>query len=489
MASWSPPYKDCFAERGFHKGVGLDILFSTPENLYSPKEWQEPEAHYNIPRARPRSRHDWGTHSPPPQRSSTESRGDARPASLNPCQDRAHTLTLPHRALAVFKPGIYSSPQGYQTTTVDKPRMLKATITSSSSDSNLPVQYQSQDFLKQSRLNQQQQLPSFSPKTVHEENFSPKTVNQTSFSPKTVHHTSFSPKTVHHTSFSPKTVYRNMTTCQHKVNTITDSNTVEGNNRSHCNNIKSQVDMTSQNVFGQPCVRASLRSPHSSQQTHTDRNIEEALRRLITLDNTSEDPRTDASCRRSLSTEISLDMSALGFSQACSPVSDCPELDGLEGLSASELSLREDCGPGQTPPPKPGWSLEWTNLVHASEIYGEQRASELVTPRKPRGSGSEGGPPNHNPHAYNVKPTLLIPESSDLAYRIDHLEELMRQLEGNLDKERQDKVALMEELTILRETNQRLWEESLSSNEQLRKLSVLFNVAPGLMPRGNNPQY
>jgi hypothetical protein len=50
-------------------------------------------------------------------------------------------------------------------------------------------------------------------------------------------------------------------------------------------------------------------------------------------------------------------------------------------------------------------------------------------------------------------------------------------------QEKQDRIALMGEVTILRETNQRLWEESISSNEKLCKLSLLFNMAPGMVPR------
>ncbi|XP_010897136.2 signal-induced proliferation-associated 1-like protein 3 isoform X2 [Esox lucius] len=641
MASCSPAHKGWFGERGVHQGVGLDVLFSgrdfdTPEHLYSPNETQQcqqAKSHYASPRTPPRPLNIWGTYSPPPQRPGP------RPAPLNQCHGyHAHTLPLPRRALAVFKPwwvkqrgnhregGTHCSPQGYKTHTLEKPCMLRATITSSSSDSNHPVQDQSQDFQEQSKLsqqhfNKQQQMPSlspetahqpifsnktayqpshspktayqpshspktayqpshspktayqpshspktahqpsFSPKTVHQPSFSPKTVyqpshspktthqpsfspntvyqpshspktaHQPSFSPKTVHQPSFSPKTVHQPSFSPntvyqsshspktahqpsfspntvyqsshspktahqpsfspKTVYRSLTTWEHKVNTITDNNTTEINNSTHCNNIKRQVDMTSQNVFGQPRVMAALRSPHSPRQTHTDRNIEEALRRLIVLDNTSEDSRTDASCRQSLSTEISLDKCPSDFSQPCSPVSDCPELEGLGDLSASEQSLTEGWNPGHSPPPEPGWSLDWSNPVNASNAYEGQRAVEPVSPSKPQRHGSDSGPASHYLQGYSVQPILTIPECSDLADRLHHLEELLRRLEGNLDKERQDKVALMEEVTILRETNQRLWEESLSSNEQLRKLSVLFNVAPGMMPREreNDQQY
>lgn len=56
-----------------------------------------------------------------------------------------------------------------------------------------------------------------------------------------------------------------------------------------------QVDMTSQNVFGQPRLQASLREPLSPQQSHKS-NLEEELRRLIILDtpdNSSGDPESN----------------------------------------------------------------------------------------------------------------------------------------------------------------------------------------------------
>ncbi|XP_055798649.1 signal-induced proliferation-associated 1-like protein 3 isoform X3 [Salvelinus fontinalis] len=447
MASYSPTHKGWFGERGVHQGIGLDILFSGRDfdtsNLYSQngtQQLQEAKSHYACPRAPQRSLHGWGTYSPPPQRPSTGSRG-----GTNQCQGYyAHTLPLPHRALPVFRPCVCRSPQGYNTTTVDKPCMLRATITSSPSDSNHPVQDQSQ----QHRPNQQQVI-------------------------KQQHQPSLSQKPVYQPSLSPTPIYRRLTTWQLKDNTNTD-NTIKTNSP-HSNRIRRQVDMTSQNVFGQPRVLASLRCPPSPRQTHKTTNLEEELR-LIILD--TEDSERDASCRHSLSSEISLGSGPLDSSLACSPVSDCPELEGLEDLSASELSLTEGWDPGHIPLLDPAWGLEWSNLVNAAKAYEAKRTVEPIPPSKSKKHGSEGGPaacpPNHYPpQGYNAQPTLRSEVPSDLS-RLHHLEALLRHLESNLEKEREDKVALMEEVTILRETNQRLWEESLSSNEQLCKLSLLW---------------
>nr|XP_029526703.1 signal-induced proliferation-associated 1-like protein 3 isoform X2 [Oncorhynchus nerka] len=550
MASYSPTHKGWFGERGVHQGIGLDILFSGRDfdtsNLYSQndtQQLQEAKSHYACPRAPQRSLHGWGSYSPPPQRPSTGSRG-----GTNQCQSyHAHTLPLPLpcRALPVFRPCVYSSPQGYNATTVDKPCMLRATITSSPSDSNQPVQHQSQQprpnqqqvikqqhqsqqprpnhqqVIKQQHQSQQprpnhqqvikQQHQSQQPRPNHQQVIKQQHQSQQprpnhqqvikqqhqSQQPRPNHqqvikqqHQSQQPrpnqqqviKQQHQPSFSPTPIYRRLTTWQHKDNTNTD-NTVKTNSP-HSNRIKRQVDMTSQNVLGQPRVLASLRGPPSPRQTHKTTNLEEELR-LIILD--TEDSGRDASCRHSLSTEISLGSGPLDSSLACSPVSDCPELEGLEDLSASELSLTEGWDPGHIPLQAPAWGMEWSKLVNAAKAYEAKRTVEPIPPSKSKKHGSEGGPaacpPNHYPpQGYNAQPTLRSEVPSDLS-RLHHLEALLRHLESNLEKEREDKVALMEEVTILRETNQRLWEESLSSNEQLRKLSLLFNMAPGMMPR------
>ncbi|KAL0994250.1 hypothetical protein UPYG_G00119830 [Umbra pygmaea] len=460
-------------QQGWHgdgkglQGVGLDVLFSSRDLDAHPflpndlEQHQQAKSHYACPRAPPRSLYDWGTYSPPPQRPSpnTESRGGPRPASLNQCRGY-HAHTLPRRGLAVFKPGVYISPQGCKSTSVDKPPLLRATITSSCSDFNQPCQLLSQDLQQQSRPSQQQAI-------------------------KPQHQPSLSPETVYQPSLSPKPVYNRQTSWQHKINTVTDGNTIDTNHISNSRSIKShvirQVDMTSQNVFGQPRILASLRCPNSSRKTQTDWNMQEALKRLIVLDNTSEASGRDAFCHHSLSTEVSLGSGS--FSQACSPVSDCPELDGLEDLSASELSLTEGWDLGHDPLPDPSWILERGNLINVAKAYGDGRTMDPVPPSEPKMHGPECGAPTHPLQGYNVQPRLKIKESLDVANRLHHLEALLSHLESNLEKERQDKVALVEEVTVLREANQRLWEESLSSNEQLRKLSLLFNVAPGMTPR------
>ncbi|CAB1316283.1 unnamed protein product [Coregonus sp. 'balchen'] len=562
MASYSPANEGWFGERGVHQGIGLDILFSgrdfnTP-NLYSPNDTlqlQEAKSHYACPRAPQRSLHGWGTYSPPPQKPSpsTESRGGAssaaRPASLNQCLGYH---TLPRRALAVFRPCVYSSPQGYNTTTVDKPRMLRATITSSPSDSNHPVQHQSQD--QKPRPNQQQVIkqqhqpslspkpvyqpslspkpvyqpslspmpvyqpslspkpvyqPSLSPKPVYQPSLSPKPVYQPSLSPKPVYQPSLSPMPVYQPSLSPKPVYQPSLSLKPVYQPSLSPKPVYQPSLSPKPVYQPSLSLKpvyqpslslkpvyQPSLSPKPVYRPSLSPKPVYRPSLSPKPVYQpslspmpVYRRLTTWqhkDNTNTDSNTiktnnspHSNSIKSLSTEISLGRGPLDSSLACSPVSDCPELEGLEDLSASELSLTEGWDPGHIPLLDPTWSLEWSKLVNAAKAYEAQRTVEPIHPSKPKKHGSEGGPaacpPNHYPpHGYNALPTLRSEVPSDLS-RLHHLEVLLRHLESNLEKERQDKEALMEEVTILRETNRRLWEESLSSNEQLRKLSLLFN--------------
>ncbi|MBN3319099.1 SI1L3 protein, partial [Atractosteus spatula] len=78
------------------------------------------------------------------------------------------------------------------------------------------------------------------------------------------------------------------------------------------------------------------------------------------------------------------------------------------------------------------------------------------------------------PPTPRTTPTIGEDISSDLSGRIHHLEVMLRQLNSDLEKEKQDKVALLVEVANLRENNQRLQEESQTASEQLKKFSQMF---------------
>ncbi|XP_072551639.1 signal-induced proliferation-associated 1-like protein 3 isoform X2 [Salminus brasiliensis] len=180
-------------------------------------------------------------------------------------------------------------------------------------------------------------------------------------------------------------------------------------------------------------------------------------------------------------------------------------------LSASELSLTEvrdkvpplrRLDPGLMPLPDTATGLEWSSLVNAAKAYEEgcfgpeltpdpeprvqteapslvQRAVSLFSLTEPHVAELRPviSPVHfHTPQTPRTTPTFSSDElPNDLSGRLYHLEVMLKQLNTDLEKEKQDKVALLAEMAHLRQNNQRLQEESLSASEQLRKFSQLLS--------------
>ncbi|XP_036379330.1 signal-induced proliferation-associated 1-like protein 3 isoform X2 [Megalops cyprinoides] len=160
-------------------------------------------------------------------------------------------------------------------------------------------------------------------------------------------------------------------------------------------------------------------------------------------------------------------------------------------ISASELSLTEirdkvvplRCiDPGLMPLPDASCGLEWASLVNAAKAYEVQRTVSLYS-LSDQGTGADMRQTINAVHAHTPQ-TSRTPANissgevpNDLSGRLYHLEVMLKQLNKDLEKEKQDKVALLAEVANLRENNQRLQEESQSASEQLRNLSQLFNGA------------
>uniref|UniRef100_A0A8C6NR67 Signal induced proliferation associated 1 like 3 n=1 Tax=Nothobranchius furzeri TaxID=105023 RepID=A0A8C6NR67_NOTFU len=252
----------------------------------------------------------------------------------------------------------------------------------------------------------------------------------------------------------------------------TAKQTEEGNTSSH-------VDTNSKNVFGQPRLRASLRDLRSPRRTYKS-TIEDDLKKLIIMDGPGEMSQTDLSPRHNLQRTFSDESLCSGrrdASFACSEnqmnptdvLFTCtlptrkhsrillnvasymlliPFFLPSVPLSASELSLTEirdkvpplrRLDPGLMPLPDTACGLEWSSLVNAAKAY-------------------EGGDEVPN----------------DLSGRLHHLEMMLKQLNNDLEKEKQDKVVLLAEMANLRENNQRLQEESQTASQQLRQFSKLI---------------
>ena len=117
MASSRPTQEGWFLERGDNHG--LNSIFFSNRAFVDPAVHvpsgapQEDTSHYACPRTPSRSLHSWGTYSPPPQTPGLNPRdpnpGDVSPAGAAPVKPprqryHAHTLPLPRRGLAVFRP-------------------------------------------------------------------------------------------------------------------------------------------------------------------------------------------------------------------------------------------------------------------------------------------------------------------------------------------------------------------------------------------------
>ncbi|RVE64876.1 hypothetical protein OJAV_G00130250 [Oryzias javanicus] len=276
-------------------------------------------------------------------------------------------------------------------------------------------------------------------------------------------------------------------------------------------NSRKHIDTNSKNVFGQPRLRASLRDLRSPRRTYKS-TIEDDLKKLIIMDNPGESPARDPSPRRTLQRTFSDESLCSGrrdASFACSEDQSTPtdvlftctlptrkhgaSSNHFQGkkmpLSASELSLTEmrdkvpplrRLDPGLMPLPDTACGLEWSSLVNAAKAYEAQRAVSLFSLVEPQVVSPETRPVAspvqfQTPQTPRTTPTFSSDEgSNDLSGRLNQLEVMLKQLNNDLEKEKQDKVVLLAEMANLRENNQRLQEESQSASEQLRKFNVLF---------------
>uniref|UniRef100_A0A665UHP3 Signal-induced proliferation-associated 1 like 3 n=1 Tax=Echeneis naucrates TaxID=173247 RepID=A0A665UHP3_ECHNA len=269
---------------------------------------------------------------------------------------------------------------------------------------------------------------------------------------------------------------------------------------SESSNSKKQVDTNSKNVFGQPRLRASLRDLRSPRRTYKS-TIEDDLKKLIIMDNPllclslfslallnihCQHEFTD--CDGSFCGDLgSLVVISSHCCCDCNGLFNCPTVP----LSASELSLTEvrdkvpplrRLEPGLMPLPDTACGLEWSSLVNAAKAYEAQRAVSLFSLTEPQVGAPDVRPvispvQFHTPQTPRTTPTFSGDEvPNDLSGRLYHLEVMLKQLNNDLEREKQDKVVLLAEMANLREDNQRLQEESQTASEQLRKF-IFFQEA------------
>nr|XP_014348558.1 PREDICTED: signal-induced proliferation-associated 1-like protein 3 [Latimeria chalumnae] len=282
---------------------------------------------------------------------------------------------------------------------------------------------------------------------------------------------------------------------------------------------KKQIDLSSKNVFGQPRLRASLRDLRSPRKNYKS-TIEDDLKKLIIMDNPmteqekemSQSPRKtlkrtqsdesicsgrrDASYANTATFEQSLHNDVL-FTTAY-PSSTLPGRRPYQqqgaNICVSELSLMDarekaplrHIDPGMMPLPDTASGLEWSSLVNAAKAYEVQRAvslfslneSTLISDNQPACSPVQPSQTDlEKLPTPRTTPTLSEDPPSDLTGKVYQLEAMLKQLHDDLQKEKQDKVALQVEVASLRENNQRLQEESHSATEQLKKFAEIFSSA------------
>ncbi|XP_064780610.1 signal-induced proliferation-associated 1-like protein 2 isoform X1 [Oncorhynchus masou masou] len=133
--------------------------------------------------------------------------------------------------------------------------------------------------------------------------------------------------------------------------------------------------------------------------------------------------------------------------------------------------------PGLMPLPDSASGLDWSHLVDAARTFEDQRVasfctmtdmqraealqiSQELTRRVAAAEGAALEAGNNSP--------------STLTGKVNQLEVILRQLQYDLRKEKEDKVLLQVEVQHLRQDNMRLQEESQTSAAQLRKFTEWF---------------
>ncbi|XP_075048314.1 signal-induced proliferation-associated 1-like protein 1 isoform X2 [Mixophyes fleayi] len=178
----------------------------------------------------------------------------------------------------------------------------------------------------------------------------------------------------------------------------------------------------------------------------------------------------------------------------------------LGEFSASDTSLTDIHDQRRQPMPDPGLmplpdaasDLEWSNLVDAAKAFEvdlhhrsdlhtlcsstsqiDQRASFFTSTddeHRPGSSASVGD--QLEGQATSQSSTYYGKESpTSLATKVEQLESMLKMLQYDLKKEKEDKANLQAEVQLLREDNMRLQEESQSASAKLKKFTEwVFNT-------------
>ncbi|KAJ8288874.1 hypothetical protein COCON_G00015330, partial [Conger conger] len=272
----------------------------------------------------------------------------------------------------------------------------------------------------------------------------------------------------------------------------------------------------------QPQLTATMRDLQSPQRL-TKSTVEEDLKKLIALDSpppVSNEHKpsfsSSAPSRRSLHRTLSDESIYSGQRDpsfraepalpsealfSCSTVPRSPTVRNIPlrrpnyalgaklhgDLSASDTSLSELQDRQRQPLQDPGLmplpdtddsGLDWCHLVDAAKAFEVQRASLLaVTDVNHRPESVDSNSQHAEPQASPQPRPSLGEVPAGLMGKVSQLESMVRLLQEDLKKEKEDKTMLQAQIQSLREDNQRLQEESQNASAKLKKFTEwVFNT-------------
>ncbi|XP_077781918.1 signal-induced proliferation-associated 1-like protein 2 isoform X4 [Podarcis muralis] len=143
--------------------------------------------------------------------------------------------------------------------------------------------------------------------------------------------------------------------------------------------------------------------------------------------------------------------------------------------SLSDKSRFND--PGLMPLPDTATGLDWSHLVDAAQAFEDQRVASFCTlndmqhVQSLESNQALGASPTNGKDFID---TTGEDSPTTLTGKVNQLEVILRQLQTDLRKEKQDKAVLQAEVQHLRQDNMRLQEESQTAAAQLRKFTEWF---------------
>ncbi|XP_047458858.1 signal-induced proliferation-associated 1-like protein 2 isoform X4 [Mugil cephalus] len=132
--------------------------------------------------------------------------------------------------------------------------------------------------------------------------------------------------------------------------------------------------------------------------------------------------------------------------------------------------------PGLMPLPDTASGLDWSHLVDAARAFEDQRVASFCTMTDMQRAEALQISRELTRRVVEAEGAALEADSSPstLTGKVNQLEVILRQLQHDLRKEKEDKAMLQEEVQHLRQDNMRLQEESQTAAAQLRKFTEWF---------------